>query len=302
MSITKQFAAFVLAATTTTILAESRCPGNVESLPYHLLNRHQMVVAVSINHSGPYNFLLDTGTQMTMIDPALARELHLASSGEAGVRSGGVNSTAMMAQVDAVEAGSHRVEGFKVLVFNLGIPQGQTRNLRGVLGEDFLERFDVLIDNAHSMVCLDETGRMNMEVKGRHVELLRPAGKPGDGLAGPPVIVAKLSDGMRPVHLELDSGADMCLLYNTQAYMAVGVFRGASLQGTGASGTVRTLTALPPQTMMIGSVAIERVPFITFQGGQSAVHSSDFDGLLSLGLFKRVFINHAERFAVLEAW
>jgi len=66
MSISKQIAALVLAVTTaTTVLAEPRCPGNVESLPYLQLNRHQIVVPVSINHSGPYNFLLDTGTQMT---------------------------------------------------------------------------------------------------------------------------------------------------------------------------------------------------------------------------------------------
>jgi hypothetical protein len=31
-----------------------------------------MIVAVSVNHSGPYNFLLDTGTQMTMVDRVLA--------------------------------------------------------------------------------------------------------------------------------------------------------------------------------------------------------------------------------------
>src|SRR3974390_1153143 len=100
MSKSKQFAAFVLAVTTATTLAESRCPGNVESLLYRGLNRHQIVVPVSINHSGPYNFLLDTGTQMTMIDPALAGELHLASSGKAGVTTGGVNASASMAQVD----------------------------------------------------------------------------------------------------------------------------------------------------------------------------------------------------------
>lgn len=43
-----------------------------------------MIVAVSINHSGPYNFLLDTGTEMTMVDPALAAELHLNTQGSAG--------------------------------------------------------------------------------------------------------------------------------------------------------------------------------------------------------------------------
>jgi len=54
--------------------------------------------------------------------------------------------------------------------------------------------------------------------------------------------------------------------------------------------------------MTIGSAAIERVPFITFVGGQHAVHSSEFDGLLSIGLFKRVYIDRSERFAVLDPW
>ena len=302
MSISKQIAVFVLTTTAgTTLLAESRCPGNVESLSYRQLNRHQIVVPVSINHSGPYNLLLDTGTQMTMIDPALAGELHLTMSGEAGVRSGGVNATAHMAQVDLVEAGSRQVADLKVLVFDLAVPQAATRELRGVLGEDFLKQFDLLIDNAHSMVCLDETGRMRREMKGRHVELLSPSAK-GDDLARPLVVTVKLSDGMRPVHLQLDSGADVCMLYNTQEYMALGMFKSVSLQGTGASGTVRTFKAIPPQTMTVGSVAIERVPFVTFVGGQNAVHSSDFDGLLSVGLFKRVLIAHTDHFAVLEAW
>ena len=62
MSNSNWFTAVVFVAIgATTVLAESRCPGNVESLPYRPLNRHQIVVPVTINHSGPYNFLLDTG-------------------------------------------------------------------------------------------------------------------------------------------------------------------------------------------------------------------------------------------------
>ena len=85
MSTFKWFASLVLAATIVPALpAEPHCPGNVASVPLHLTNRHQMIVAVSVNHSGPYNFLLDTGTQMTMVDPALATELHLNPQGSAG--------------------------------------------------------------------------------------------------------------------------------------------------------------------------------------------------------------------------
>ncbi len=43
-------------------------PGNVASLPFRFVNGQQIVLAVSINHTGPYNFLLDSGTQSTMID------------------------------------------------------------------------------------------------------------------------------------------------------------------------------------------------------------------------------------------
>ena len=70
----KWFASFVLAVTmVSTLGAETHCPGNVASVPFHLVNRHQIILAVSVNHSGPYNFLLDTGTQFTMVDPVLGR-------------------------------------------------------------------------------------------------------------------------------------------------------------------------------------------------------------------------------------
>ena len=46
--------------------AESRCPGSAASLPFRIVNRYQIIVDVSINHSGPYEFLLDTGTQISM--------------------------------------------------------------------------------------------------------------------------------------------------------------------------------------------------------------------------------------------
>jgi hypothetical protein len=135
MSILQWFACIVLAATVTpATFAEANCPGNVESLPYRSLNRHQIVIPVRINHSGPYNFLLDTGTQMTMIDPTLAAELHLAGTGEASVRTGGISASASIAQADLVEAGSHQVRALRVLIFDLAVQQGKSRELRGVLG------------------------------------------------------------------------------------------------------------------------------------------------------------------------
>jgi aspartyl protease len=303
MSNFKVFASVVLATTiVSTLAAETRCPGNVASVPFHIVNRHQIIVAVSVNHTGPYNFLLDTGTQLTMVDPSLADQLHLATQGEAVVASVGTHASASYAQLDQLEAGSHSVANQKVLVYDLQNLQATGLNIQGVLGEDFLEQFDMLIDNAHGMLCLDDSNAMRAEVKGSRVALVDADQKTTSSTPSSLIVVAKLSDGMRPVRLKLDSGSNVPFLYNTSDYMALGLSHGASLHGGGANGAQRMFTALPPQDVKMGSVEVSKVPFITLAGVQKDTRTSDFDGLLTMGLFKRVFVDHADHFAVLEAW
>jgi hypothetical protein len=298
----RAFASLVLAATTivSTLSAETRCPGNVASLNFRLVNRHQMIVPVSINHAGPFSFLLDTGTQMTMVDPALAATLHLETTGKAEVASVGIKASAAFAQAAQVEAGSHSVANQKVLVYDLANLQIFGVNIFGVLGEDFLEKFDMLIVNVHSLLCLDDSAAMRAEMKGTRVPLQAQAAD-GSELAGSLIVVARLSDGMRPVRLKLDSGSNVPFLYNTSEYMALGMFRGASLHG-GSGAAQKTFMALPPQNMKIGSAELAKVPFITLAGAQKNTRTSEFDGLLTMGLFKRVFIDHADHFALLDPW
>src|SRR5215469_6062288 len=152
----KGFGCIVLATTTiATAAAETHCPGNVESVPSHLVNQSEMIVEVSINHRGPYSFLLDTGAQRTLLDSALAADLHLDTDGEAEVAGPGFNGSASFARIQVVEAATHAVAGLRVLVYDLGYLRTWGINVRGVLGEDFLERFDMLIESTHHLLCLD---------------------------------------------------------------------------------------------------------------------------------------------------
>jgi hypothetical protein len=70
----------------------------------------------------------------------------------------------------------------KVLVFASQNPHSVDLRFRGVLGEDFLGKFDMLIDNAHGLLCLDDSGAMCANVKGPHIALQTPAQTPSDGL------------------------------------------------------------------------------------------------------------------------
>ena len=304
MTNSRGFASLVLAATAvSTLTAETHCPGNVASLPFRLVNHHQIIVSVSINQTGPYSFLVDTGAETTEIDPALASELHLKVHGATKIEGVGFEASVSYAQVDLLEAGSHAVINQNVLVYELSNLQSAGLSIRGILGEDFLEHFDVLIDNGHNLLCLDESGAMRTAVKGQHIAQVAPA-PAADGVAARHslIVVARLSDGTRPVRLWLDSGSNVPFLYNTSDYMALGLFKGASLHGGGANGAQRSFTALPPQNVKIGSVEMSRVPFITLGGVKKDSRTSDFDGLLTLGLFKRVFIDHINHFAVLDPW
>jgi Aspartyl protease len=295
------FASLALAATIVPAFPEEpHCPGNVASVPLHLTNRHQMIVAVSVNHSGPYNFLLDTGNQTTMVDPSLAAELHLNTLGSAAVAGVGFDAAASVAQLDVLEVGSHAVSNQKVVVFDIQNPHSADLQFRGVLGVDFLSQFDMLIDNAHNLICLDDSARMRADVKGPHIALLAPAANGMPALMSL-IIMARLSDGERPVLLKLDSGTNVSFLFNTYRYLPLGLLRSTSLLGGGLDGAQHPYATLPLQRLQIGPLEIPRVPFVTFADSPEGLsRTSAFDGLLTLGLFRRVFICHTDRFAILE--
>jgi hypothetical protein len=298
----KSFASLVLTATIAPALpAETHCPGNVASLPFRLVNRHLIVLAVSINHTGPYNFQLDTGTQITMIDPSLAAGLHLETQGAAIVAGAGSRQSASIAKLDLLEAGSRSVANQRVLVYDLQNLQSADLHIQGILGEDFLEHFDMLIDNAHSLLCLDDTGAMRAGVKGTHIPLVAPAEQAnGAALPGLLIIAAHLTDGTRPVRLMLDSGANAPILYNTSQYMALQLSQTVSLRGTSVDGAQRIFSALPPQNVKIGALELSGVPFFSLAGTQKDSLTKGFDGVLTMGLFRRVFIDHVDHFAVFE--
>lgn len=300
----KWFAQFFLAATVASGLsAETNCPGNVDSVRYRLVNRHQMILPVSINHSGPYEFLLDTGTQITMLDPALAAELHLNTGGKAEMLNVDIHASALLGRLDLIEVGSHSVSKPRVLVYDVKNLPVSDLPVRGVLGEDFLKHFDMLLDNAHKLLCLDDTGRLRSTVKGAHIPLIAAAeNSDGESVPAPLVISARLSDGIRPVRLELDSGSNTPFLYNADECLNLGLARRAPFAGGGANAAGRYYSALPPQTIKLGPVEITGVTFVTVNDTHKDRRIADLDGLLPLGIFRRILIAHTDQFVILELW
>jgi hypothetical protein len=258
---------------------------------------------VSVNHSGPYNFLLDTGSQISIIDLSLAAELHINGQGWANIVSAAGSLTAVsFAQVDVLEVGSYAVAKQTVLVHDFQKVNSAIRPIRGVLGEDFLGRFDMLIDNARSMLCLDDSATMRANVKGPRVALVTSdRSVASEPLPSQFIVTARVSNAKQPIRLKLDSASDVSVLYDVSQFMTRALFSATSLQEVQADGAQRPFSVLPPQEVKIGHLELSGVSFVIPQGVETSANMAE-DGLLPTGLFRRVFIDHVNHLAILEQW
>jgi hypothetical protein len=292
----------------TTILprlqAEPRCPGNVASLRLQLVERSLIVVPVTINHTGPYDFLVDTGAQVTTVDPALAVELNLEIEGKTGLVGVGFRVRPSFAHLNLLEAGSHAVANPVVVVQNLEQLQAADPHIRGILGGNFLGHFDVLIDYVHNMLCLDDAKVMQAAVKGKHVALAKPSHPDGGVVLTEPLIIPVHLSGItaRPLLQLLDSGANFPILYDSGKEVAGGFYVHAPIHDRGLDGVERVFAVLPPQDMEIGTLAFHQISFASLVGTKKDVPKVEVDGLLPTALFRSVYISYADHFVVLEPW
>ena len=150
------FAIFFCIACSTAIAA---IPHQVEpttrnvTIKIKLNERSMIIVPVSINSSDPYDFMLDTGSAKTMVDRKLTRELGLPAVAEKTVIGVLASTKMLVVHVNSLSVGGAEVLGGDV--FSTDHASSITGKVRGVLGEDFLRNFDLLIDYRHQVIRLE---------------------------------------------------------------------------------------------------------------------------------------------------
>jgi hypothetical protein len=286
--------------TLSTLQAESHCPAGIASVTPRFVQRALIVIPVRINQAGPFDFMVDTGTQVTVVDPLLASELHLKPQGTVGLLTVASYVQASLSVLDTLEAASHVVEKPAVVVQDLGQIQAADPRIRGVLGENFLAHFDLLIDYPHKLLCLDETGVMRETVRGERISLVAAEHPETEvPFTDRLVISVHLSGtGTRQILLKLDSGSDGLVLYAGGDEAKRGILKQATLHGGGVSKAQRAFAVLPPQDMRIGNHILRNISFVTPVSVAKNVPRRDEDGLLATVLFQRVFISSRHHYVV----
>jgi len=305
MSLVKRFVAASLATLAFSALhAEPRCPGNLASLALRRIQNDLIVVRLRINRTGPYDFLVDTGSQITTIDPVLASDLHLRIEGTTGLSGVATQSRSAFAFLDLIEVESHSVPQSLAVIQDIAALKAADPRIRGILGENFLSHFDLLIDNRQQILCLDESRTLAQAVKGEHISLEQPHG-PRDDLpyTHPMVVSVRLTTAdVNPVLLLLDSGSNAALLYAGQPRLLRASVRGARVLKRVVNGVMQSFAVLPAQDILVGTCPVRQVSFVLPMNEVGSGPSPREDGLLPTAAFARVFISYSENYAALDPW
>ena len=126
----------------------------VVEVPFDFV-RNEIIVQVKVNGKGPFNMMLDTGTDPSVIDLATAKELGLKLSSAGGhVSGGGTDKTlAYETKLPLVEAGGLNVKNVSAVALDLSkMSERLGKPLAGVLGHSLLNGRIVQIDYPNRVV------------------------------------------------------------------------------------------------------------------------------------------------------
>jgi Aspartyl protease len=279
----------------------SQCPGSIHSLHASFVQRSQIVVPVSINGASPHDFLVDTGTLITIVDPLLASELQLKPQASIGVTAVTNAEHAAIGILDTLAVETYQIQKPLFIIHNLTQLQAANPRIRGILGQNFLNHFDVLIDYAHRLLCLDETRLMQQNLKGEHTPLVKPQNPETDfPFAQPLLIAVHLPDATaRQTLLRLDSGSNTPLLYAGKQDSPAWISHRPTISAHVVGTAEQSFAILSPQDMRIGKRSLNQISFMTPVEKGPSPSNREEDGLLPTAIFKQIFISYGDHYVIL---
>jgi len=126
----------------------------VVEIPFDFV-RNEIIVQVKVDGKGPFNMMLDTGTDPSVVDLATAKELGLKLSAAGGPVSGGGTdkNLAYETKLPLVEAGGLTVKNLSAVAIDLSkVGERLGKPLHGVLGHSLLNGRIVQIDYPNGVV------------------------------------------------------------------------------------------------------------------------------------------------------
>ena len=245
-------------------------PNSNSTLSLQVRDGRPVVEGVYLNGSGPYRFLLDTGARTNQIEAGIARLLRLRPMYRVEMVTSAGTVLVDAAKNLAVTVGPVTATDQEFLFTSLDAVHRWSPNVQGVLGQEFLEKFDYLLDFGNARIVFGSARVQGVQAQ---VEVLD----------GRPAVFTNLG------RLILDSGTNRLILFGSPS----GIIGTPKILQT--SSGVGTAYAVFGKKLMIEGQAYEH------SGAFSIPRPGNLpeDGLLPASLFKAVYVNNSEKLVVL---
>ena len=247
-----------------------------------------LLISVSVDGEGPFTFLLDTGTTRTLIDDELARSLGKQALGETTVRTPSGVSRAALVRVDRLRVGD-RESRVIALVLDVDRIRSLPKDVVGILGLDFLSRYNFHIDYENRRLTLDDKGAERPVEGGTEVSARLDRGR----------LLLEASSARQDDHvwLALDTGAHRLVVYiddtRKSSFVERDRYRWRKLASAGG---VRIVTEARVKHMAFGSLEFHDVPATLLTSPVTTLE----DGLLPGHLFRSLFVDPEQGLAILN--
>jgi len=127
------------------------------AVPLEIDARGGIVVTVMIGGSGPYRFLLDTGTSRSIVSDTLARELAAPVVAKTEMASSTGSEWRLVVRLASLSIGTSVVRDVLAPVLPDSHLDDVDLAVRGVLGQDFLSAFNYTLDYRRSRLTWEES-------------------------------------------------------------------------------------------------------------------------------------------------
>jgi Aspartyl protease len=254
-------------------------------LPFRLVNNTMVIVSLTANGEGPLDFVLDTGTDTTLVDPLLAARFSLPAAGEIRLNSLAGSQIVASSVLQKLTLGPAQVRDLHVLIQDLSAERKIDPLITGVVGQNFLSHFNYLLDYQAHSILVELSTEIRTAVEGDSV-LMHTTGNRM-------VVVATVqSSDQARLRLTLDSGASAVMLVGRRSQV-IGLRENKVGMGTDAGfhalvGRVNLLT--------VGSAQFHDLRVLLCR--EPAYWEQIEDGVLPTALFRALYVNNKEGFVI----
>jgi predicted aspartyl protease len=252
-----------LAACVFVASAAAADPVRDRQVPIEIDRHGGIAVSVAIDGTGPYVFLLDTGSARTVVADDLAASLRAPAVAQTEVVASGGSERHVAVRLQSIAVGAMRVASVVAPVVPRGRLEAIRPGLRGLLGQDFLSAFNYTLDYRHRLLRQDEVQACTAR---EAVPLTRADGR---------FVAAAAVAGVGQVRLVPDTGAEITVLFG-------GPTAGAPMLVTSLTG------GSTGQIQRIDQLRVGRVTVSPLTALISTRDEASADGLLPMHLFSSV--------------